>query len=209
MVLYVTKYSCHFYWMWFFFVDQQKNKNKNQCLQIVWLVYDFLTFCCCWCCCCCSCLVVFKFKGEIVIPKHNVMQNVLTVIWPGWFYQVEQAISICHLTGLKIGVSGIQGASFHPYTYILFYVVLSFQISGLGLTEKCCVVWFVQFSLPIPDLQELTAVARKTLGQGPLLAQPVNVEISLKTKENNAYIFLEVWSISLDVDNWDPEVKVR
>jgi hypothetical protein len=55
---------------------------------------------------------------------------------------------------------------------------------------------------------EVTAVVRKTLGSGPLLGQPVNVEISLKKKENNGYIFLEVWSISLDSDSKDPDVKV-
>ncbi|KAK7097378.1 hypothetical protein V1264_004366 [Littorina saxatilis] len=71
--------------------------------------------------------------------------------------------------------------------------------------ENSTLEWF---SLPIPDLQELTAVARKTLGQGPVLNEPVNVEISLKTKENNAYMFLEVWSISLDTDHCDPDVKI-
>lgn len=64
------------------------------------------------------------------------------------------------------------------------------------------------FSLPIPDLQELTAVARKTLGSGPLLTNPINVEISLKKKESNNYIFLEVWSVSLDTESKDPDVKI-
>ncbi|KAL8587659.1 hypothetical protein ACOMHN_045348 [Nucella lapillus] len=64
------------------------------------------------------------------------------------------------------------------------------------------------FTIPIPDIPELSAVARKTLGTGPVLAQPVCVEISLKMKENNAYIFLELWSLTLDVENCEPDVKV-
>ncbi|XP_076467841.1 autophagy-related protein 13-like [Babylonia areolata] len=98
--------------------------------------------------------------------------------------------------------------------YTRNFVLKSLQVivqSRMG--EKCrytvkensSLEWF---TLPIPDIPELSAVARKTLGSGPVLAQPVNVEISLKTKENNAYIFLEVWSLSLDVDNCDPDVKV-